>query len=271
MKIVIALCSLCCVGLLSLSSLAQSPTAAATTTSAPQAAQLLRQALSALSPNLTTNDTTLSGSVHHVLGSIDENGTATLEAISAGASKLVFSLPSGQFTEIRDLTTAPAAGHWSGSDGVSHPIAFQNLLNEPSWFSPVAIVSRLILSPSSVATVVGTEELGTQSVQHITIYQIPPATVATPDTYPHLTQIDLYIDASTFLPAAVRYNIHPDDNELVDIPIEVDFSDYRAVQGTQVPYRVQRLINNNLLFDVTVNSVTVNSGLSPTSFAVSSR
>ena len=61
------------------------------------------------------------------------------------------------------------------------------------------------------------------------------------------------------------------DNELADIPIEVDFSDYRAAQGTQVPYRVQRLINNSLFFDVTVDSVTVNSGLSATSFAVPAR
>jgi hypothetical protein len=271
MKIVINLC-LAALSLFSLSSFGQSLAASTTTTgSATQAVQLLQKALAALSPNATTRDTTLSGSVHHISGAIDENGTASLQAISAGASKLVLNLPSGQFTEVRDLTATPAAGHWSGSDGVTNPIASHNLLNEPSWFSPVAIVSRLVLSPSSVAILVGTEELGTQSVQHISVYQVPPATLALPDSYPHLTQVDLYLDSSTFLPAAVRYDIHPDDNESADIPIEVDFSDYRAVQGTQVPYHVQRLINNGLVFDIQVDSVTLNTGLSPTSFTVSSR
>jgi hypothetical protein len=269
MKIVIIVS--CCVLSLSALTFAKSPAVTTTTTSATQALQLLQQALAALSPNVTTRDVTLSGSVHHISGSIDENGTSSLQGISAGASKIVLDLPSGQFTEVRDLTASPAAGHWSGADGVAHPIAFHNLLDEPSWFSPVAIVSRLLLSPSSVATLVGKEELGTQSVQHISVYQIPPTTFVSSASYPHLTQIDLYLDSSTSLPAAVRYDIHPDDNELADIPVEVDFSDYRAAQGTQVPYRVQRLINNSLIFDVTVNNVTLNSGLSPTSFAASAR
>jgi hypothetical protein len=209
--------------------------------------------------------------VHHIAGDVDENGTFSLQAISAGASKIVLSLPSGQFTEVRDLTATPAAGHWSGADGVTHPIAFHNLLNEPSWFSPVAIVSRLVLSPSSVATLVGTEELGTQSVQHIAVYQVPPAASISPSSYPHLTQVDIYLDSTTLLPAVVKYDVHPDDNELVDIPVEVLFSDYQAAQGTQVANHIQRLINNNLTLDVQVNSVTVNSGLSPTSLAASTR
>jgi hypothetical protein len=246
-------------------------TATSTVATATSALQLLQQSLAALSPNIATRDTTLSGTVHHIAGSVDENGTVTLQAISAGASKMVLNLPSGEFTETRDITAAPAVGHWSGSDGITHPIAVQNLLNEPSWFSPVAIVSRLILSPSSIATLVGKEELGAQSVQHISVYQVPPATSVSPDSYPHLTQVDLYLDSSTLLPAAVKYDIHPDDNELADIPVEVDFSDYRATQGTQVPYHVQRLINNTLIYDVQINNVTLNSGLSATSLAVSSR
>jgi hypothetical protein len=253
---------------LSITSFAQSPV---TTSPAASATQLLQQALAALSPNITTRDVTLTGTIHHVAGALDENGTATLQAISVGASKVVLDLPSGQFTEARDLTANPPVGHWSAADAVSHPIASHNLLNEPSWFSPVAIVSRLILSPSSIATVVGTEELGTQSVQHIAVNQMPPATSLTASLYPHLTQVDLYLDSSTFLPAAIKYDIHPDDNELADIPVEVLFSDYQTAQGTQVPNHIQRLINYSLVFDVQVSSVTVNSGLSPTSFAASAR
>jgi hypothetical protein len=272
MKIVTTVCVFMFV--LSLRAYAQSPTAdaqAAQVATATQALQTLQKSLIALSPNITTRDVTLSGTVHHISGDIDENGTVSLEAVAAGASKIVLDLPSGQFTEVRDLTANSPAGRWSRGDGINHPIAVHNLFNEPSWFSPVAIVSRLLFSRNSVASLVGSETLGTQSVQHITVYQAPPAAELSKDTYPHLTQVDLYLDSSSFLPAAVKYDIHPDDNELADIPVEIIFSDYQPAQGTQVPHHIQRLINNGLTLDVQIESVTLNSGLNPTSFAASAR
>jgi len=42
-----------------------------------------------------------------------------------------------------------------------------------------------------------------------------------------LSQTDLYLDSTTLLPAAMTFNIHPDDNALLDIPIEIHFSEYR--------------------------------------------
>jgi hypothetical protein len=274
MKTVTGLCVLMFV--CSLRTYAQSPAAETQTqtaqvATATQALQTLQKSLIALSPNFTTRDVTLSGTVHHISGDIDENGTVSLEAVAAGASKIVLDLPSGQFIEVRDLTANAPAGRWSRGDGVNHPIAVHNLFNEPSWFSPVAIVSRLLFSRNSVASLVGTETLGSQSVQHITVYQVPPATELSKDTYPHLTQVDLYLDSATFLPAAVRYDIHPDDNESADIPVEIVFSDYQSAQGTQVPHHIQRLINNGLTLDVQIESVTLNSGLNPTSFAASAR
>jgi hypothetical protein len=71
MKICIIACV--CVFLLSAVAFAQSPTPTTATTST-QALQLLQQALKALSPNITTSDVTLIGSVHYIAGSDDEDG-----------------------------------------------------------------------------------------------------------------------------------------------------------------------------------------------------
>jgi hypothetical protein len=164
----------------------------------------------------------------------------------------------------------PPTGTWSGPDGANHTIAYYNLLNEPSWFSPVAAISRLLASPETVATYVGAETLGSQSVQHIYVVQQPVASASAfmPALLPHLSQVDFYLDSATFLPAAMAFTIHPDDDALLDIPIEVRFSDYRSVSGTQVPFHVQKLLNNGLVLDVQFESATINSGLSASAFSV---
>jgi hypothetical protein len=243
------------------------PIAHQTSSASPQAGQILQQALAALNGTTTTRDVTLTGSAHYIAGSDDETGTGTLEAIATGASSMQLALPSGPRTEVRNLSANPPTGTWSGPDGVSHTIAYHNLLNEPCWFSPVAAITRLIASPGSVDTYVDAETLGSQSVQHISVSQQPPTVSVIPALFPHLTQIDLYLDSSTFLPAAVTFNVHPDENQLADIPIEVRFSDYRNVNGTQVPFHIQRYINNGLILDFQANSATLNSGLTPVSLA----
>jgi hypothetical protein len=238
-----------------------------TTSASPQAGQLLQQALAALNGTSATRDVTLTGSAHYIAGSDDETGTGTLEAIATGASSMKLSLPSGPRSEVRNLSANPPTGTWSGSDGVSHTIAYHNLVNEPCWFSPVAAITRLIASPESVDIYVGSETLGSQSVQHVSVSQQPPPASVIPALFPHLTQIELYLDSSTFLPAAVAFNVHPDENELADIPIEVRFSDYQSVNGTQVPFHIQRYINNTLILDFQANSATLNSGLTPSALA----
>jgi hypothetical protein len=247
-------------------SFAQSPvTTAATST---QALQLLRQALAALSPNITTSDVTLTGSVHYIAGSDDENGTATLKALVTGASRMELDLPSGKRSEIRSLTGNAPAGQWVDAAGVSHTIAQHNLFNEPSWFSPVATIIRVLATPGYAATYVGAETLDSQGVQHISVSQQPLDATYASQLVPHLSQIDLYLDATTSLPAAIAFTIHPDNNALVDIPVKVTFSDYRAVSGTQVPFHVQRFLNNGLFLDLQFQSASINSGLSLSSLGI---
>src|SRR5579862_7846213 len=75
-----------------------------TVATSTQALQLLQQALTALSPNITTSDITLTGSVHYIAGSEDENGTAALKSLASGASSMDLSLPSGTRSEVRNVT-----------------------------------------------------------------------------------------------------------------------------------------------------------------------
>jgi hypothetical protein len=231
-----------------------------------QAPALLQSALAALSGANPVADVTLTGTARRIAGSDDESGSATLKAIS-GASRLDFNFPSGQRSEVRNASGDAPVGTWSGSDGVNHDIAFHNVLTEPAWFFPSFAVARGLSNPSSLVTYVGSETKDSLAVQHLSISQnFSSIAGADSATFQHLSQVDLYLDSSTYLPVALAFNIHPDDNALFDIPVEIRFSDYRSVNGIQVPFHVQKFLNNGLILDLQFQSAILNSGLSASAF-----
>jgi hypothetical protein len=240
-----------------------------TASSSTQASQLLQQSLAALQGNTSLSDVTLSGTARRIAGSDDQSGTAIFKALASGAGRTDLSLPSGPRTEVENLSSAPSAGAWSGPDGVSHPIAFHNLLSEPAWFFPAFAISRRLSASGYVATYVGHETHNGQAVEHVSVSQTPPL----PDTpgglsFEHLTQLDFFLDSTTHLPAAIIFNIHPDSNGLLDLPVEIRFTDYRSVSGAQVPYHVQKFLNNSLILDFQAQTVAFNTGLTASAFSL---
>lgn len=239
-----------------------------TTQSSPQAAMLLHQSLAALTGGQPVTDITLSGTARRIAGSDDESGEATYKAIS-GANRLDLNLSGGPRTEIANSTADRPVGSWSGPDGLSHPIAFHNLLTEPASLFPAFAIARRLSALGYVVTYVGQETRADQVVQHVAVSTTSPIPDA-PDapTFQHLTQVDFFFDSATFLPAAIVFNTHPDSHMGLDIPIEIRFSDYRSVSGAQVPFHIQKYLNNTLFLDLQFQSATLNTGLADSQFVV---
>lgn len=245
-----------------------SQTAQATAQTTAQPALFLQQSLIALVGNTALSDITLTGSVRRIAGSDDESGAFTLRAISNGSARLDLVLSSGPSSEVSNLSASPV-GSWSGPDGISHDLAFHNLLAESAWFSPALAIERRLSSSTFVATYVAHESLNGQAVEHISVSQ----TATFPDppgvpTFSHLSQVDFYLDSTTLLPASIAFNIHPDNNELLDIPVQILFSDYRSTSSVQIPFHIQKFINNSLFLDLQIQSANVNTGLTDSNFAV---
>jgi hypothetical protein len=80
--------------------------------------------------------------------------------------------------------------------------------------------------------------------------------------------IDFYLDASTMLPVQINFNSHPDNAATTNIPYQITFSNYQAVNGSQIPYHIQEYFNGSLLLDFTVTNAALNSGLSDSLFAL---
>jgi hypothetical protein len=245
-------------------------TLAQQTTTAPSAATLLAESAAALSGSVTVSDVTLTGTAESIAGSDNESGTVGMKAMAPGESRVDLTLPSGSRSQVRSFdSNGNLIGAWSGPDAVQHPISFHNMLTDSSWFFPALTLNRVAGNSNIAATYIGQESLNGQSVLHVAVSQIP--TVATaPDVaiMQHLTQMDFYLDPTSYLPVALAFNTHPDTTELTDISIQVLFSNYQTFSGVQVPTHVQQFLNGCLSLDLQIQSVVLNSGLTPSGFTV---
>jgi hypothetical protein len=231
-----------------------------------QAVSLLQRSLAALSGTTNVRDVTLNGSGNWIAGSDNETGSATLKATVIGQSNINLSLSGGQRSEVIDISQAPPVGNWCGTDGVWHAMAAHNLFSDPSWFFPTFLISRVLSGTNYAISPMDAETQNGIAVEHIGIYQQPGYTDQGTPTIASLSQIDIYLNASTLLPVSISFNTHPDNNALLNIPIQIRFSNYQTVQGVSVPYHVQKFIQNGLALDVTITTVQLNSGLSASDF-----
>jgi hypothetical protein len=238
------------------------------TSSVNQAATLLSQSSAALTGSVQVSDVTLTGTVQRTIGGDQQNGSVTLKATATGESRIDINLAAGLHSEILNTSSLPFVGSWSAPDGISHPIPQHNLWIEPTWFFPTFLVVHGSQASAYTATYVGQTTLDSVSVQHISISQVPLDPSPNAAALQQLSQEEIYLDASTFLPVAIMFNTHPDNNALLQIPVEIRFSDYRSTNGAQVPFHIQKFLNNVLLLDLQIQSVSLNTGLTSATFAV---
>ncbi|HWZ97847.1 MAG TPA: hypothetical protein VN025_08810 [Candidatus Dormibacteraeota bacterium] len=222
---------------------------------------LLQQSLAAQVGNTQISDVTLTGTARRIAGSDDESGTVTLKVLSSGATRLDFNFPSGPRSEFKSFVSNAPTGGWSGPYGVIHSIADHNLVNDWGWF-PVFTIAASTNVQSSILTLIGSETRNNESVIHIAAsQQFPALSSDVAALTQHLSQIDIFLDATTLFPASIAYNIHPDNNALLDIPVELRFSDYRAVNGAQIPFHIQKFINSTLALDLQFQNAALNTGI----------
>lgn len=252
------LCLLCMVSTASIL-VGQNPPA-----SSPQALNYAARSMAALTRGAMIADVTLSG---NVTWNGSETGTATLRASGTGESRVDLALTSGTRTEIRDVQNDAPVGRWSNPDHRSGRIAFQNCWTDAAWFFPA--LGSLAARPNAVLAYIGQEARNGASVQHLRSHvdqaDWPKGLLPTPK---QLSTMDFYLDATTFLPVAVTFNAHPDNDAMKDLLIEVDFSDYQAMSGVLVPTHIQRYSQGNLLVDITVTSASFNTGVPLSIFTV---
>jgi hypothetical protein len=226
---------------------------------------LAAQSAMAMTGGNTISDVTLSGTANWTVGSDQDSGQVSLLAKGFGESRIDINLSTGTRREVRNANGDPNEGNWTGPDGTVHAIALHNCFTDASWFFPaLGTLGVAGGNPNVVLSYVGLENLGQTSLQHVRAYtydaQLPDAQ--------QLSAINFYLDSQTLLPSIVTFNEHPDDDQTVNIAVQIIFSDYRTSNGAAIPFHVQRYVNNNLVLDIELTSVSLNSGVSDNQFTV---
>jgi hypothetical protein len=255
-----------CFGLILQTATAQTQTPATTPVSDPQAVALATQAYAAMTGGASIQDVTLAGMERRIAGSLDETEPVTLNGMGIDSGRIDH--PSSGRSEVRTSASGEPTGMWIGSDRVSHAMAGQNCWTDASWFFP-AFSSAFSFSQDVHLSYVGLETLNGASVQHIRaskrVYDKSGNSV---ELIAQWSQIDVFLDSQSLLPVDVRFNIYPDNDTNVRIPVEIIFSDYRVVNGIHVPFHIQKYLQNVLNLDLTITSATFNSGLTSANFQI---
>lgn len=268
--------SLLLVSLLATPAVAQQPTTPVATTSDPQAVAVATKALAALTGGKPITDVTLTGTATRTAGSDVETGTVTLQALGYANSRMDFAGSNGNRTEIRNSSSGVPQGSWIDPDASNHAMSPHNCMTDAVWFFPALSILSQISQPNVVATYVGQETRNGSSVQHLRFLtqtagltgQKAGLAAQAAQLYVSLSNEDVYLDSSTLLPVSVTFNTHANNNSGTNIPVEIDFSDYVAVSGVPIPFKIQEFLNDTPFRDVVVQSASLNSGLSQSTFDI---
>jgi hypothetical protein len=229
----------------------------------PAAVSLAQKSVAALTGGASISDVTLNASVTSVLGSDYETGTATLKAEGIAESRVDLSLSGGTRSDVRTSTSGTPAGAWQKNGGAVTAYANHNCWTDAPWFFPALSSLSQTANPSFIFKYIGQEQHGGVNTQHIQVYQASKVALLQ-----HLSTIDFYLDPASALPLAIAFQVHPDLDASKDIPAEVRFANYQAVNGVPVPFHIQRMLNGGVVLDITVTSAAFNSGLPDSIFSL---
>jgi hypothetical protein len=232
----------------------------------PQAVTYATQSIAAMTGSITISDVTLSGTVTWNGSATPESGTATLMALGTAESSMNLVLPDGTRKEIRDAQTGIALGQWTNPNNASSMFAYQNCQSDAVWFFPV--LGSSAGGPNVVLSYIGQTSRNGTTVQQIQSYVYQSNSSGTTPTPQQLSTMNFYLDATTLLPGAVTFNAHPDNNANTNMPIEIDFSNYQALNGVRVPTLIQKYSQGSQLVAVTVTVASFNAGLPLSDFTI---
>jgi hypothetical protein len=247
----------------------QAQAAAPNAQASAEGTSLLQRAHAAASGPLTLNDITLTGTVRRIAGSTDESGTVVMKALASGETSIEFSLSSGRRSEAHLNAEKGPVSKLRLPDSRMQIAPHQDL-NDSAWFAPSIVLSRLLSSASLSRSYAGQQSLAGRTLEHIKVFPqlLSGVVVKEGKVFEPQPEMELYCDPSTLLPFKLLYSQHPGNDMRRSIPAEVEFSDYRVVNGAQIPFHIQKYANGSLVLDVQIETVTLNSGLTAASMDI---
>jgi hypothetical protein len=198
----------------------------------------------------------LSGAAEFVAGSTDETGSFTAQCALNGNSQVNLQLGEFSRAETRQTNVGTPSGSWTDQHGVSHAMTGHNVLTPASWFCPAVMISDILNNPKLSVKFVGQESKDGESVDHVVVSVLPVDSTSVQTWMASLSQMDIFLDSSSLRPVEMDFNVHPDDNAAVNIPVEIRFSNYVESGGVWQPAKIEKYLNSTLILTLQANSST---------------
>jgi hypothetical protein len=208
----------------------------------PTAVAKLASAYAAFAGTQNPADARIVGTVIRHVGN-DSSGTFTYELTGEGRAKLQLNLDEGTIVEWASGYSDPIGCSWS-FNGTPHKTALHNCSSPASWLLPL-----LALKPTQ-------QKLRVSFAKSDLKLDVP----SSDKLEEKLSSSQLSVDPVTFLPKRLRFRTHPDRDALTDLPVQIEYSDYRDVSGVKVPFSVKKSLNGSTILEFTVTSVEFNTG-----------
>lgn len=232
------------------------------------AVSLAQESMAAQTGGVVILDASLNGNVTSVAGAGYDTGTANLQAKGLNESRMSLNLTGGNISEVRTVANGVPTGGWKTNSGAITTFAQHNCWTDAVWFLPALSALSQSSNPNFVFNYIGSDQHGGVSTQHIRISQVFPQDTANVWKVPVLSTTDVFLDPVSFLPLAITFNTHPDGDMTTNIPGEIRFASYLAIDGVKVPTHIQKMVNDSLILDLSITSVAINSGLTDSAFVL---
>jgi outer membrane lipoprotein-sorting protein len=230
----------------------------------PEALNIVNLALSAAGGAqavASVQDFTATGTITYYWAK-QEVGNVTLKGRGNGQFRMDAFLPEG----LQTILVSNGTGSVLHANGETETIQSHNAINLGSLTFPFAYLLTVAQDSTISATYVGLETVGGRQVQHLHTQKVFPNQNNLTTLWSRLTTRDFYFDAASFQLVMTRDLFHPANRSTVDYVHEIQFADFRNMNGVLVPFSIEEFVMGQHRSSIQLDKIGFNSSLTDSDF-----
>lgn len=230
----------------------------------PQAVLLLQKSVAAMG-GVAPSDSTATGAIKLVAGSLKDSGTVTV--LTRGLDETAEKLQMSQEGYRAVIYYSWQANRVTGT--INTPLHLELAATSQCPDFPLPLLVAALNDGDFALQYIGAETIDGQSAYHVRFWD----TFASDKQLQSLadfTKRDVWISAASGIPIRLTYNRRAGGGSAPSIPMQVDYANYRNVSGILYPFLIKKSKDGTPWVTITVQSVQLNTGLTDASFPVSS-
>lgn len=227
----------------------------------PQGLAVVQQALLA-SNAASVRDLTASGTITYYWGSSEVQGSAQVVALGADKFRIDALIPGG----MRSWWVGGGSGQLRDTNGKINRIPYDNALNLGALTFPLLRLSSLAQNTGLALKYLGKQTVDNADQLHLAIEGSTEKKQKSDAFSQELQNADFFIDSSSSRVVRIEDQTHPVGRPDLNLPHALVYSDYRKVNGVDVPFSISEYIGKARTWTLQLSQVSFNSGVSDSDF-----